>query len=155
MQPQSTPDPAAVSGPAAHGAARGVDQEIGALFEEYRTLREEITQRISARMQMIGFAGIISALLAASDHLSLRSPSPYVSALTLALAVLWVRGSNRAIQRIGQHLREVEARINALAAQAWQSPEPILTWETAIQVRRRAVGGLPGWAGRLGGWYTG
>jgi hypothetical protein len=150
MQPENTAGPAA-GAPAA--GERRVDDEIAALFEEYRALREEITQRIAARMQMIGFAGIISALLATSDHLTFRSPSPYVSALTLVLAVLWVRGSNLAIQRTGQHLRELEDRINALAAQAWRSPGPVLTWESAIQARRRAVGGVPGWVGRLGGWY--
>ncbi|SEN16346.1 hypothetical protein [Actinacidiphila rubida] len=152
MQAQGTTNPPPA--PAAGAGGRRVDEEIAALLEEYRTLREEITQRISARMQLIGFAGIISALLAASDHLTYTSPSPYVSALTLLLAVLWVRGSNQAIQRIGRHLRGIEERINALAAQAWQSPEPLLTWETSIQSRRRAVGGLAGWVGRTGGWYT-
>jgi hypothetical protein len=150
MQSHGTTDPL----PAAGAGNRRTDEEISALLEEYRTLREEITQRISARMQMIGFAGIISALLAASNLLSYKSPSPYVSALTLVLAAFWVRGSNQAIQRIGRHLRGIEERINTLAAQAWQCPGPLLTWETSIQSQRRAVGGLSGWIGRTGGWYT-
>ena len=154
MQSQGTTSPSAASAAGERAGTRKVDEEIAALFEEYRTLREEIAQRISARMQMIGFAGIISALLAASNRLSYQSPSPYVSVLTLVLAVLWVRGSNQAIQRIGQHLRGIEERINALTAQAWQCPEPLLTWETSIQLRRRAVGGLRGWVGRTGGWYN-
>ncbi|WP_157856221.1 hypothetical protein [Actinacidiphila yeochonensis] len=144
MSPTSEPRP----------PERRVDEEIGALFEEYRALREEITQRVAARMQMIGLAGVISALLAASNRLTYRSPNLYVSVLTIALAVLWVRGSNLAIQRIGEHLREVEARINALAGQAWQSPARLLTWESKVQARRRAVGGARGLVGRLGGWYT-
>lgn len=134
--------------------SRRFDEEISALFEEYRTLREEITQRVAARMQMIGFAGIISALLVTSNHLSTHSASIYVSALVLLVAVVWIRGTNLAIQRIGRHLRVVEARINVLAAQAWGTPDGILTWETAIQDKRRLVGGVPGLFGRLGGWYT-
>jgi hypothetical protein len=152
MSSQNRADPALVPGPQA--SSRRFDEEISALFEEYRTLREEITQRVAARMQMIGFAGIISALLVASNHLSVRSPGLYVSVLVLIVAVVWVRGTNRAIQRIGRHLRVVEARINAMAAQAWGSPDDLLTWETAIQGRRQLVGGVPGWFGRLGGWYT-
>jgi hypothetical protein len=140
--------------PAPRASSRRFDEEISALFEEYRTLREEITQRVAARMQMIGFAGIISALLVTSNHLSTHSASVYVSGLVLVVAVMWVRGTNLAIQRIGRHLRVVEARINVLAAQAWGSPDDLLTWETAIQDKRRLVGGVPGRFGRLGGWYT-
>jgi hypothetical protein len=152
MPPQNRAAPPLVPGPQA--STRRFDEEIHALFEEYRTLREEITQRVAARMQMIGFAGIISALLVATNHLNARSPGVYVSVLVLVVAVVWVRGTNLAIQRIGRHLRVVEARINALATQAWGSPADLLTWETGIQDGRRLVRGVPGWFGRLGGWYA-
>lgn len=58
MHSHGTKDPL----PAAGAGNRRTDEEISALLEEYRTLREEITQQISARMQMIGFAGVIPAL---------------------------------------------------------------------------------------------
>jgi hypothetical protein len=150
-----TQDPAdPPNAPAPRTPRRQLDNEIAALFEEYRTLREEATQRVAARMQMIGFAGIISALLAVSNKITLNAPTVYVAILVLVLAVLWLRGTNLAIQRIGRHLRGVEARINQLAAQAWHSPSDLLTWETSIQLGRQRVSGLPGWAGRLGGWHA-
>lgn len=152
MEPQGPPD--SPHTPAQHIPQRQFEPEIAALFEEYRALREEVTQRVAARMQMIGFAGIISALLVVSNRLTFGAPSVYVAVAVLLLAVWWLRGINLAIQRIGRHLRAVEGRINALAAQAWASPDEILTWETGSQVRRRQVRGLPGRLGRLGGWYV-
>ncbi|QIP83198.1 hypothetical protein GLX30_02900 [Streptomyces sp. Tu 2975] len=130
------------------------EQEVMVLLEEYRTLREEVTQRVAARMQMIGFAGAISALLVVSDSITFRGPNLYVAGLFLVLAVVWLRGTNLAIQRIGRHLRVVEARVNALAARAWGSSEHLLTWETDVQTGRVAVRGVPGRTGRLGGWYV-
>ncbi|WP_328665861.1 hypothetical protein OG905_02115 [Streptomyces sp. NBC_00322] len=122
------------------------------LFEEYRALREEVTQRVAARMQMIGFAGVVSALLVVADNFTFGGPSVCVAVLVLLLAVVWLRGINLAIQRIGRHLRGVEARINTLASQAWGSSEGILTWETDIQTRRVQVRGMAGRSGRLLGW---
>lgn len=133
---------------------RHLDKEIEALFEEYKALREEITQRVAARMQMIGFAGVISALFAVSNKITFSAPTVYVALLVLVLAVLWLRGTNLAIQRIGRHLRDVEARINLLGAEAWGSTAAILTWETRIQANRRQVTGVAAWTGRRGGWYT-
>ncbi|MEV4433525.1 hypothetical protein [Streptomyces sp. NPDC049555] len=146
---EQTPPPVAAGVP-----VRNREREIGALFEEYRALREEITQRVAARMQMIGFAGVVSAFLAVANPLAFDGPGLYVTAGVLLLAVLWLRGINKGIQRIGGHLRTLEARINALAAEAWGTTEPLLTWETAIQHRRRHVGGVPRWVGRTGGWYA-
>ncbi|MFB7286745.1 hypothetical protein [Actinacidiphila glaucinigra] len=152
MELQGAADPPTTTSPQMR--QRRIDQEIAALFEEYRALREEVTQRIAARMQMIGFAGIVSALFAVSTKLTFGTPSIYIAVLVLLLAVLWLRGTNLAIQRLGQHLRSVEARINALAAQAWGAPDELLTWESGIQAGRRRVRGVPGWVGRLGGWYV-
>ncbi|GHC65739.1 hypothetical protein GCM10010309_29210 [Streptomyces violaceochromogenes] len=148
--------PGSVNPPAPPGATpqRQIEQEIAILFEEYRTLREEVTQRVASRMQMIGFAGIISALVAVSKKFTLGAPTVYVAVLVLLLAVLWLRGFNRAIQRIGRHLRTLEARINALATQAWGTPDALLTWETGTQDARMQVRGVPGQVGRLGGWYV-
>ena len=169
MQPQGTADsstppgpstspapsiPPAPSAPEPQVTQRQLPQEIAALFEEYRTLREEVTQRVAARMQMIGFAGIISALLAVSDNVTFGAPSVYVALLVLLLAVLWVRGTNVAIQRLGRHLRGVEARINALAVEAWGTPDALLTWESTAQEGRMRVRGPAGRVGRLGGWYV-
>lgn len=152
MQPNGTADPPIPPDPRL--PQRQFEPEIAALFEEYRTLREEVTQRVAARMQLIGFAGAISALLAVSNTLTFSGPSIYIAVLALALAVLWLRGTNLAIQRIGRHLRDIETRINTLAAQAWGSPCAILTWETRVHDGRRQVRGIPRRVGRLGGWYT-
>ncbi|MFE6128240.1 hypothetical protein ACFQ6Q_08175 [Streptomyces sp. NPDC056437] len=122
------------------------------LLEEYRALREEVTQRVAARMQMIGFAGVVSAVLVVANKFTFDGPSVYVAVLLLLLAVVWLRGINLAIQRIGRHLRVVEARINALAVRAWGSSETVLTWETDIQTRRVQVRGVALRSGRLLGW---
>ncbi|MEJ8632686.1 MULTISPECIES: hypothetical protein [Streptomyces] len=122
------------------------------LLEEYRALREEVTQRVAARMQMIGFAGVVSAVLVVANKFTFDGPSVYVAVLLLLLAVVWLRGINLAIQRIGRHLRVVEARINALAVRAWGSSETVLTWETDIQTRRVHVRGVALRSGRLLGW---
>lgn len=140
--------------PGGQAPQRQIEHEIATLFEAYRTLREEVTQRVASRMQMIGFAGIISALLAVTNEFSFDAPAVYIAVLVVLLAVLWLRGFNRAIQRIGRHLRVLEQRINALATQAWGTPDALLTWETGIQDGRMRVRGLPGKAGRLGGWYV-
>lgn len=124
-------------------------QEISLLLEEYRTLRDEVNQRVGSRMQMIGFAVVISALLVASDG----AGTYYIAALVLVIAALWLRGINRAIQRIGSHLRQIETRVNALAAQACGSAEGVLTWESKAHGDRSRVRGLPRWTGELGGWY--
>ncbi|MEU9626276.1 hypothetical protein AB0D89_05565 [Streptomyces luteogriseus] len=152
MSPHGSVNPPAP--PGAPTRQRQIEHEIATLFEEYRTLREEVTQRVASRMQMIGFAGVISALLAVSKKFTFGAPTVYVAVLVLLLAVLWLRGFNRAIQRIGRHLRTLEARINALAAQAWGTPEALLTWETGTQNARMRVRGIPGQVGRLGGWYV-
>ncbi|MET9012914.1 hypothetical protein ACWC4C_08915 [Streptomyces olivaceoviridis] len=152
MQPQVSPTPQIP--PGAQAPQRQIEHEIATLFEEYRTLREEVTQRVASRMQMIGFAGVISALLAVSNKLTFSAPTVYIAVMVLLLAVLWLRGFNRAIQRIGRHLRALETRINTLATQAWGAPDALLTWETGAQGGRMQVRGLPGQIGRLGGWYV-
>lgn len=45
------------------------------LLEEYRALREEVTQRVAARMQMIGFAGVVSAVLVVANKFTFDGPS--------------------------------------------------------------------------------
>ncbi|MGA5171228.1 MULTISPECIES: hypothetical protein [Streptomyces] len=133
---------------------RMLDAEIAALFEEYRTLREEVALRVASRMHMIGFAGVVSALLAVSNRPTFGAFNLYVAGLVLLFAVLWLRGVNLAVQRLGRHLRTVEERINSLAAEAWGAPAPVLTWETSAQAGRRRARRLPRWTARLGGWYT-
>jgi hypothetical protein len=129
-------------------------REINLLLEEYRTLRDEVNHRVGGRMQMIGFAGVISALLVASDDWDIGTGNFYIAALVLVIAALWLRGINRAIQRIGKHLRQIEERVNALAPRACGSAEDVLTWETRVERGRSRVRGLPRWTGELGGWYT-
>ncbi|MEV0210663.1 hypothetical protein AB0H97_36305 [Streptomyces sp. NPDC050788] len=46
-------------------------------MREYESLRAEIAQRVTSRMQMLGFSGVIAALAAGTDGVSLHRPSLY------------------------------------------------------------------------------
>ncbi|MEX2985556.1 hypothetical protein [Streptomyces sp. C36] len=104
-------------------------------------------------MQLIGLVGIVSALLVASDRITFRGPGVYVAGFALLLAALWLRGINRGIQRIGEHLIGIEKRINTLACEAWGAPKEVLTWEAEVRAGKLQVRGLAGWVGRLGGYH--
>ncbi|MFE5923559.1 hypothetical protein [Streptomyces sp. NPDC056468] len=126
---------------------------IALLMREYESLRAEITQRITSRMQILGFSGVIAALVAGTGGVSLHRPAAYIAVATLLLGVLWLRDCNQGIQRIGKHLRDVEEEVNRLATRAYGSSA--LSWETKRHVGRqherpvwRLIGWLGGWTGR-------
>jgi hypothetical protein len=51
--------------------------DLALLMREYESLRAEIAQRVTSRMQMLGFPGVIAALAAGTDGVSLHGPSLY------------------------------------------------------------------------------
>ncbi|MFC8920488.1 hypothetical protein ACFT5C_32605 [Streptomyces sp. NPDC057116] len=123
---------------------------IALLMREYESLRLEVTHRVTSRMQVLGFTGVIAALVGGTGGVSLDSPSAYVAVATLLLGVLWLRDCNQGIQRIGKHLRDVEDEVNRLSRRAYGSGA--LSWETKRHVGRQRE--RPVWRllGRLGGW---
>ncbi|NEY32011.1 hypothetical protein GTU99_07325 [Streptomyces sp. PRKS01-65] len=123
---------------------------IALLMREYESLRAEIAQRVASRMQILGFSGVIAALVMGAGGVSLHEPSAYIAVATLLLGVLWLRDCNQGIQRIGKHLRDVEEQVNRLARRAYGSGA--LSWETKRHVGRQHE--RPVWRllGRLGGW---
>ncbi|MFG2135520.1 hypothetical protein [Streptomyces sp. NPDC048650] len=123
---------------------------IALLLREYDTLRAEITQRISARTQIAGFAGVISAVVAGSGGLSLRGPNVYIALVIVAFSLVWWRDSNQGILRLGRHLRMLEEQVNALTGQLYG--RPVLSWEVNRQTERRAERRAWRLIGRLGGW---
>ncbi|MER5528386.1 hypothetical protein ABT075_28005 [Streptomyces sp. NPDC002677] len=124
-------------------------QIIDLLMREYESLRAEIAQRVASRMEILGFSGVIAALLS-TGGLSLHKPNLYLAGATVLLGLLWLRDCNQGIQRIGRHLREVESRVNSLSTRNYGSSA--LSWETRRHVGRRQE--RPAWRllGRIGGW---
>ncbi|MGW0735601.1 hypothetical protein [Streptomyces sp. NPDC002851] len=122
---------------------------IDLLMREYEALRAEVEQRVSSRMQVLGFSGVIAAILA-TGGLSVDKPNLYLAGVAILVGLLWLRDCNRGIQRIGAHLRDVEAEVNRRATRAFGSGA--LSWETKRHIRRQQE--RPVWRsiGRLGGW---
>ncbi|MER6961679.1 hypothetical protein [Streptomyces sp. NPDC000618] len=64
---------------AEQACAPGKEPEVMALLlEEYRALRAEFGQRVAARVQLLGFAGILSAVLAAAGGFRFDAQNLYV-----------------------------------------------------------------------------
>jgi hypothetical protein len=107
------------------------------LLEEYRALRAEFGQRVAARVQLLGFAGILSAVLATAGGFRFDAPNLYVG-MAVAVIGLWAwRTTNGAAQGLGRHLCDAEQRLNELAARACGAQTPPFTWER-IRQRQRA-----------------
>lgn len=122
---------------------------IALLMREYESLRTEVAERVSSRMQVLGYSGVIAALLA-TGGLSLHKPNLYLSVAAILLGLLWLRDCNQGIQRIGAHLREVEAEVNRRSTRAFGSSA--LSWETRRHTRRQQERRAWRSLGRLGGW---
>ena len=94
---------------------------IDVLLHEYDTLRAEILARANSRFQLLGFAGVVVALLGATHNITLII---IVSvALAVAAVVIWI-GFHLYINKCAARLMEIEARVNALF------PEDVLVWES-------------------------
>ncbi|MFI7406913.1 hypothetical protein ACIBW9_41735 [Streptomyces sp. NPDC049541] len=107
------------------------------LLEEYRVLRTEFAQRVAVRVQLLGFVGILAAVLVSAGGFRLDEPYLYVGS-GIGVIGLWAwRTTNGAAQRLGIHLYEVEKRLNKLASQAYGAQAPLFRWE-GVRQRHRA-----------------
>ncbi|WP_053927545.1 hypothetical protein [Streptomyces chattanoogensis] len=143
--PPSPPPP-----PTAAGTAEQQTAIIGLLMREYDALRSEITQRIGARTQIAGFAGVISAVVAGNGGLTFNRPNLYIALVIVAFSLVWWRDSNQGILRLGRHLRMIEEQVNTLSTQLYG--RPALSWEDRRQAERRAERTVWRLIGRMGGW---
>jgi hypothetical protein len=110
---------------------------IGLLIEEYRTLREEVIQRLNGRVQLLAFA-IAGAGIAASG----KSPVFYGAlggSLLLVGMVFWNR-SKRGIEYLASHIARLERCINELSSRAYGTRGQFpFQWETEqARIRTRA-----------------
>jgi hypothetical protein len=121
---------------------------IALLMREYESLRAEISGRIGARMQILGFSGVIAAVIATGD-LSPHKPNLYLAGISVVLGLIWLRDINQGIQRISRHLREVEKEVNRLSTRAYGSSP--LSWETNRHIDRQGES-VWNFIGRIGGW---
>ncbi|MDJ1135056.1 hypothetical protein [Streptomyces iconiensis] len=124
---------------------------IALLMREYESLRAEVSQRIAARMQVLGFSGVIAALMA-TGGLSPDEPNLYLAVLSIILGLLWLRDCNQGMQRLGRHLREVEEEVNRLSTRAYGSGA--LSWERKRHRSRQSERAAWRIVGRIGGWTS-
>lgn len=128
------------------------DAEVVALLmREYETLRSEIVQRVASRMNILGFGGVIIALVA-SGGLSPQRPNVYIAGAAVLLGVIWLRDTNHTIQALSRHLRDLEHRVNTLSIQVYGSH--VLSWETARHASQMQESSLWRLTGRIGGWTS-
>jgi ABC-type antimicrobial peptide transport system permease subunit len=119
-------------------------------MKEYETLRSEIIQRIAARQQMAGYAAALTAIAATLGG-NLGWWRYLIVTLVLLGSALYLRDSNKGIQRIGLHLQGLEAEINALAAEVYG--RPALSWEGRRQGQRDREHWTWKTVGIFGGWH--
>ncbi|MFH8447225.1 hypothetical protein ACH4D3_39255 [Streptomyces sp. NPDC018026] len=126
-----------------------VSAVIELLMKEYDTLRTEIVQRIAARQQMAGYAAALTAITVTLGG-DLGRWRYFIAALALIVSALYLRDSNKGIQRIGLHLQDLEEEINSLAVGLYG--QPALSWESRRQDQRereklfwRIIGVFGGW----------
>jgi hypothetical protein len=135
--------------------APGKEPEVIALLlQEYGTLRIEITQRLTARIQVAGFTGAVAALIASTTGPTLRGPNLYIAITLLTFAWYWWREMSSGIYRIAPRLRQLEEDMNRLAARAYDIPDVSkgpFRWETLQHDARSSVGRTVRWRTWLGG----
>ncbi|MEU0967530.1 hypothetical protein ABZ357_19620 [Streptomyces sp. NPDC005917] len=119
-------------------------------MKEYETLRTEIIQRIAARQQMAGYAAALTAIAATLGG-NLGWWRYFIVVLVVLGSALYLRDSNKGIQRIGLHLQGLEAEINALAVELYA--RPALSWENRRQGQRDREHWIWKAVGIFGGWH--
>ena len=102
---------------------------VAILLDEYRTLRQEILDRIRNGFTIQAGAGAVIAFILTSG------PSSGLGRITLALGAFFVTGAMMAwsyllINNASAHIQGIERRINASTV-----PE-LLTWESETSKRR-------------------
>ncbi|MEU9984384.1 hypothetical protein [Streptomyces sp. NPDC050856] len=122
---------------------------IALLMREYESLRTEVAHRVAARMHILGFSGVVAALIA-TGGLSPHKPNVYLAGVTVLLGLVWLRESNQGIQRIGRHLPDVEREVNRPSARAYGGSA--LSWETHRHRGRQQERPVWRFIGRIGGW---
>jgi len=128
---------------------------IALLLEEYRALRAETTQRLTARIQVTGFIGVVVALLAATSDLTFRKPNLYFAFALTAVAWYWWHTMASGMYKVANQLQRLEENMNRLAVRAYGitgvSKGPF-TWEMMLHEERSAEGRWVHWlAGLTGG----
>ncbi len=133
---------------------RTTDDNVRELIElrmrEYDSLRSEVVQRIAARNQVAGYAGL-AGFIAAMFGNGIGLWTLLAIILIVVIAYLFLLDSNDGIQRIGEHLRTLEKEVNALSQQTYQCDA--LTWETKRQQMRNRQPKVWKRVGRIGGWH--
>ncbi|MFF9186559.1 hypothetical protein [Streptomyces rochei] len=127
-----------------------VSAVIALRMQEYETLRSEVVQRIAARQQMAGYAAALTAIAATLGG-NLGWWRYLIVALVILGSALYLRDSNKGIQRIGLHLQDLEREINVLAVEAYG--QPALSWESRRQGQREREGWIWKVIGVFGGWH--
>ena len=119
-------------------------------MQEYETLRTEIVHRIAARQQMAGYAALLTAVAVTLGG-NLGWWRYFIVVLVLLGSALYLRDSNKGIQRIGLHLQSLEADVNALAVEVYG--QPALSWESRRQGQREREKRVWRVVGIFGGWH--
>ncbi|MFE7134352.1 hypothetical protein ACFVIM_26180 [Streptomyces sp. NPDC057638] len=129
-------------------------ERVGAVIDlrmrEYESLRTEIIQRIAARQQMAGYAAALTAIAATLGG-NLGWWRYFIVTLVILGSALYLRDSNKGIQRIGLHLQGLETEINELSTGVYG--HPALSWECRRQGQRQREKWIWRVIGILGGWH--
>jgi hypothetical protein len=113
------------------------EAELQLLLEEYRTLRTELLQRISSRLQLLGFFGASAALVVGVR--GERAAAYFLVLIVTVLAVYWWR-SAVLLGRVARRLVLIEARLNGLASMTYGIDDPVFSYHSSH---------IPRWISRL------
>jgi hypothetical protein len=112
------------------GMSNGSEQiVIGLLLEEYRSLREAIVARATARAQMLAYVGAGAAVIITIGGRTVIAAIVIPGLILFGLLVFASMNRIGTIQSL--HVAELERRINALCRDAYGVSEDIFTWESA------------------------
>jgi hypothetical protein len=121
-------DNEAYTPPCRNGAERDV---IDLLLVEYSTLRDEVIARTSIRGQTATVMVAIGALFVALYKAPIGTIAIVVGVLLLMGVGNWAR-MGAMVSALDARLAVLEGRINDLAAIAYDTNSPLLTWEQDV-----------------------
>lgn len=108
---------------------------IDIIMEEYKTLRTEVAQSLSSRLQIMSYGLTIIGVLIGSASFSTTKGFEQISALILTIAIplisfliisIWLSEAHRA-RRASLYLCGLEIKINKICK------EKVLNWETGLR----------------------